>query len=462
MHKLKTFRYFAIALFCLVLLAWKQSIGPGPERISIPASVQRQGNADAGVRYIITGDYVNSGIPLGFYRLGFGKDKNNWLGRDSLNATVRYDFNVVKAPNGRDIVVPNCLQCHAQVFEGQLIIGLGNVNGDFTRPKVSPKLMTGALETFLSLDKGNRDASSHFLTVAKTIGEKTLTDVVGVNPADRLTAVLIAHRNKQTLAWQDSASVELPSTVIPSDVPAWWMLKKKNAMFYNGFGRGDFGRFLMGAILLTINDTIHAHEVDGHMPDVLAYLNSLNPPKFPKPLNHTLVDQGKVVFETHCSKCHGFYGDNGNYPNYLIPQEIIGTDSLLNKSNYQFSDMISWFNTSWFAQGDHPAKLEPFNGYIAPPLDGVWITAPYLHNGSIPNLEALLDSRLRPNYWSRDIQKPVYDYQKLGWSYREEKGPGDKNTYNTNLPGYGNYGHNFGDKLSKEERTAILEYLKTL
>jgi mono/diheme cytochrome c family protein len=273
---------------------------------------------------------------------------------------------------------------------------------------------------------------------------------------------LVTHRNKETLKWQDSASAQLSETVIPSDVPAWWLLRKKNAMFHSGLGRGDFGRFLMGAILLTVSDTAHANKVDARMNDVLAYMNSLKPPKYPKPIDSTLAARGQVIFETNCAKCHGFYGKFSSYPNYLIPQQVIGTDSLLNQSNYQESGMIEWFNSSWFAQGDHPAQLVPFNGYIAPPLDGVWITAPYLHNGSVPTIEALLDSRKRPALWSRDFNQPRYDYQKLGWIYTTETRKRNKTVYDTSIPGYGNQGHYFGDKLSDEERNAILEYLKTL
>ena len=124
--------------------------------------------------------------------------------------------------------------------------------------------------------------------------------------------------------------------------------------------------------------------------------------------------------------------------------------------------MIDWFNTSWFAKGDHPARLVPFNGYVAPPLDGVWITAPYLHNGSVPTIEALLDSRKRPTYWSRKFSKPEYDYTRLGWVYTEEEKATNRTVYNTTLPGYGNGGHTFGDKLKDAERQAVLEYLKTL
>ena len=438
-------------------------IKPGPgDPVPIAPSVQRTGDADAGFKYIVTGDYVNSGLPLLFYRLGIGMDNKNYLNREGINASIRYDFNVINAPNGEAIVVPNCLQCHAQVFEDSLIIGLGNSQADFTSArKFDSELGVSVLDKYMKMNKKKAEASKEFIQVGKVIGGKMYTEVQGVNPADRLTALLITHRDKNTLKWNDTASTDLPDQVIPSDVPAWWLLKKKNAMFYNGFGRGDFGRFLMGAILLTVNDTAHANKVDSHMNDVLAYMNSLQPPAYPKPIQSKLAEEGQVLFETHCSKCHGFYGEFSSYPNYLIPQDQIGTDSLLNKSNYQYSDMIEWFNTSWFAKGDHPAKLVPFNGYIAPPLDGVWITAPYLHNGSVPDIESLLNSKLRPVYWSRNFSKPEYDYEKLGWKYtREDKG--SRKTYNTTLPGYGNYGHTYGDKLKDEERKAILEYLKTL
>ncbi|MBS1654828.1 MAG: c-type cytochrome [Bacteroidetes bacterium] len=429
----------------------------------IPASKQRSGNAEAGYNYITTGDYVKSGVPLNMYNLALGKNKDNLLHRDSLNAGVRYDFNVVNADNGEKIVVPNCLQCHAEVFNGQLMIGLGNSTGDFTKDqKLNSKTLEKVVLTYLKLNKKKYEAAKEFVTVGQAIGDQLFTDVAGVNPADRLAALLIAHRDPNTLQWNDKASVDLPSEVIPSDVPAWWLLKKKNAMFYNGFGRGDFGRFLMGSSLLTITDTVHANDVDKHMNDVLAYINSIDPPKFPEPVNESLAAQGKILFENNCSSCHGTYGENGSYPNLLIPESIIGTDSMLNKSNYQYSDMVTWFNNSWFSKGDHPAKLVPYNGYIAPPLDGVWITAPYFHNGSVPTIEAVLNSKLRPAYWTRNFNATEYDYENLGWKYTSLNQPGNKYVYNTTLPGYGNYGHTFGDHLTDEERKAVIEYLKTL
>jgi hypothetical protein len=109
-------------------------------------------------------------------------------------------------------------------------------------------------------------------------------------------------------------------------------------------------------------------------------------------------------------------------------------------------------------------------GYIAPPLDGVWATAPYLHNGSVPTLEALLNSTKRPQYWIRTFDSSDYNDKTLGWNYTAleygKDGATDseqrKRLYDTTLPGYSKNGHTFGDHLTDAERRQLLEYLKTL
>lgn len=436
---------------------WRMS--PEDEPIPIPASPQRNGDVAKGYAYLTTGDYIKSGIPYNFFFLGFPKNPKNYLGRDSLNAPVSHEYTAVRAPNGEIVVAPNCLECHAQVFEDKLYVGLGNSMIDFTdRKKLSPRT-AGMAEKLLMGDARKYDAALPFIRAMKTIGGGLYTEVRGVNAADRLADLLVAHRDPQTLRWSNDPVIDVGGTVVPTDTPPWWLLKKKHAMFYNGFGRGDFGRFLMASNLLTVSDSSEAREVDSHFNDVLAYINSIQPPKYPKQIDKALAKKGGVLFVQNCSKCHG---SGGEYPNFLIPESIVKTDSLLYKSNYQSPQFIEWFNKSWFAQGDHPARLEPFNGYIAPPLDGIWITAPYLHNGSVPTLEALLNSKLRPGYWSRDFEHPQYDYEHIGWKYTREDSARGTAVYNTTLPGYGNYGHTFGDKFSESERKAVIEYLKTL
>ena len=82
----------------------------------------------------------------------------------------------------------------------------------------------------------------------------------------------------------------------------------------------------------------------------------------------------------------------------------------------------------------------------------------------------LLDSERRPTYFQRSYDGSGYDYDDLGWPWTE-LGSGHasepdaarrKLIYDTTLPGYSNVGHTFGDVLDDEERTAVIEYLKTL
>src|SRR5262249_50072061 len=108
--------------------------------------------------------------------------------------------------------------------------------------------------------------------------------------------------------------------------------------------------------------------------------------------------------------------------------------------------------------------------YVAPPLDGIWATAPFLHNGSVPTLEALLDSTKRPSFFTRRFIPDEFDQFAVGLKVTpldhgqldekdEKKRP---SIYDTTLRGYSNRGHTFGDALSSADRKAVIEYLKTL
>ncbi|TCZ70580.1 c-type cytochrome [Flaviaesturariibacter aridisoli] len=452
-----------ILLTCLALMAFGYyGLNDGP--VQIPPSKQRGGgDPKKGFQYLVYGDYVRSGLPINVFRMGFTRFDSSLLPRTGINSNIPYDFNALRQKNGQVIVAPNCLQCHAMPFEGKLVMGLGNAGVDFTKSRGINAGSVSMIERILKLNSPeDYEAARTFLTVTKTIAPDLVADVRGVNLADHLAALLVAHRDPVTFRWSDTALMEKNHAVIPTDTPPWWLLKKKNAMFYNGFGRGDFGRFLMASNLLTTGDTAESRVVDEQMPDLLAYIYSLKAPAYPKAIDRPLAAKGKPLFEARCASCHGTYGPKGSYPNLLIPGSIIQTDSLLYASNYSTPQFVAWFNRSWFRSGDHPAELAPSNGYVAPPLDGIWISAPYLHNGSVPTLEALLNSRLRPRYWSRDFKRPQYNYGNPGWVYKEESAGGKPDIYNTDLTGYSNRGHYFGDALTDAERKAVIEYLKTL
>ncbi len=451
-----------IFIVCITT-AFIQQLNEEEKPYFIPPSVQQTGDSAKGYAYLTTGDFLKSGIPYNSFIFLNGKDNNNYLNRTGKNTNVEQGFNVITNANGIDIVIPTCLQCHAQVFEDSLYVGMGNTFQDFSNlNKQYSFLGDVAIKAMQTFNPKGYEAAQPIITSFKTVFPKMETEVQGVNAADRLAMLLVAHRDPVTLAWNKKPILDIPNETIPTDVPAWWILKKKNAMFYNGFGRGDFGRFLMLSNLLTVKDTTEAREVYSHFGDVLAYIKSIKAPKYPKPINQELAKNGETIFINNCSKCHGTYGEKESYPNLLIPSNIIKTDSLLFKANYQNPQFIEWFNKSWYAQGDYAAKLVPANGYVAPPLDGIWATAPYLHNGSVPTIEAVLNSKIRPTIWSRNFTSTKYNYEILGWEFEEQIKPNGKKYYNTKLPGYGNHGHYFGDKLTDAERKALIEYLKTL
>ena len=434
--------------------------------IAIPNTPQRTGDAALGKEYLFSGDYMSSGIPYNVYIGVYGQDNANLLARSGDNALIKYDYTALNA-NGARVVAPNCLSCHAAKINNQFIVGLGNHSVDLTinRALLEPLLTLGISNTYGS-SSPEFEAYDQFRKGLIAIGPKTQTVTLGVNSANKITEVLISHRDKNTLAWNDVPYISLSNEVIPADVPAWWLLKKKNAMFYTALGRNDFCKSFIGAALLFLKDVEKAKEIDEKMPDILAYFNSLEAPKYPFDINNSLADTGKPIFENKCSSCHGTYGANSQYPNSLVALNTVKTDPELSNHYTENSPeneyFFDWFNTGYMGTQPNGLQYKAEGGYVAPPLDGVWATAPYFHNASVPTIMDVLNSKNRPAIWSRTFINTDYNTTKVGWNYTIETAKSNTKTYDTNLKGYGNGGHTFGDSLTEQERLAVLEYLKTL
>ena len=431
---------------------------------AIPESDQRKGDPSKGKKYLLEGDYLDSGIPLQFMEeMGMAPEMDDVLGRSGRNATLPPIFTATKAANGIDIISPNCLICHGAYLGEEYILGLGNYDFDGTaNTDFALKSMGFMLEKKYSKNSPEWDAFQQFYKSTLALSGNTKTESVGANSADKITEVLLAHRQMPNLEWSDTSLMEINSFTVPADPPAWWLLKKKNAQFTTGIGRGDFARISTASSLLTTNNIGKVKEIDSKFADIIAFIKSIKPPKYPNSIDLTLAKKGELIFKNTCSKCHGEYGDQPSYPNYIVHKEVIKTDPTLADSYYERKDFVDLYNDSWFGQGEYAAHIVPTDGYVAPPLDGVWATAPYLHNGSVPTIRALLDSDSRPTYWKRKSSPKAYDYENLGWQYTTKTSKQDKNTFDTTLKGYGNQGHYFGDDLNEEERSSVLEYLKIL
>lgn len=444
----------------------KSEVGP------IPSYPQRPGDPEKGHDALRNRAVTTCGLPYGAYVKARGvavRDPGPQLsGRAGRNAELPYGLTAYTAPSGVELVTTNCLVCHAATIEGQLILGLGNAFLDLTRDPLlvlesMGPLVAGRLETAEWRRWSDRIA---------ILADYLRTDTAGVNSADNLTLALMAHRDPETLAWSDRPLIEPPpGRPLPLGVPPWWNMRKKHAMFYNGAGRGDQARLLMHASTICTDSVPEALAMDDWLVDVRAYLATLAPPRYPHPIDRPLAERGYSLFRARCRTCHGTYGDDWRYPNKLIALGKVGTDPALARAGFWDRDrFVDWFQRSFYGE---LAAVSPGLGYVAPPLDGIWATAPYLHNDSVPTLAALLESPARPRYWQlarSDAGLPLYDQEGVGWRYvrlREGKSgamswEARHRVYDTTQNGYGNGGHAFGDALDPQERRALIEYLKTL
>jgi cytochrome c1 len=118
---------------------------------------------------------------------------------------------------------------------------------------------------------------------------------------------------------------------------------------------------------------------------------------------------------------------------------------------------------------DPDTTSQPYNSllaYKARSLNGIWATAPYLHNGSVPSLYDLLLPNKNPEDPAEGQYRPdsfvvgsrEFDPIKVG--FRDTGYPGT--VFDTSLRGNSNKGHDYGTQMTQTEREDLVEYLKTL
>lgn len=437
--------------------------------VPVPAGevVRYAGDPKAGLRFLLEGNVTGSGYPLALLpdELRAKLDPANPAAAKEVLGPAR---NFVKDERrGVWIVQQQCLLCHGTKFQDEIRLGLGFPWSDFTEGAGFKDRFANLLVRFkLGGDSPEFAAFMDIRRYSQEIGRFAVTEQIGPNPAFRIEETCARRRDPVTLAYTEEPQFDIPTDYTPvADVPPLWHTAKKRTLYWNGMGRGDLRKLLMQAGVIGLKDVADAERVLGHMGDVAAWTQSIEPPKWPRPVDAALVAQGREVFVDHCAKCHGRYGDRPEYPNKIIPLEKIGTDPYYARYWYHHSKLADWYNRSWFATTEPRSSMEPSLGYVAPPLDGIWATAPYLHNGSVPDLASVLESSRRPARWQRTSPNPAYDFERVGWSYTvpADGKPADRSTvYDTTLRGYGNQGHDYGDDLTTAERRALIEYLKTL
>ncbi len=345
----------------------------------------------------------------------------------------------------------NCFACHGGSVDGQTYPGAPN--NRYALQTLTEEIRSTKFRTGVAW--GRMELGSMFIPLGTTHGT-TNAVVFGMG---------LMHYRDADLNVIDRPPVSF--THHDMDAPPWWHFHKKPTIYIDGFAQKGH-RGLMQFTLVPENDATFYRDNEDGFRDVYAYLESLRPPKYPGLINEALADSGRVVFEDHCVRCHGTYGVDGTYPNRIVAIEDIGTDPVrltaLSPSGRQL------YADSWFAHVGEDAVQDTVvdpGGYVAPPLDGVWASAPYLHNGSVPTLAAMLDPQTRPTIW-RPTGQP--DDDAVGLAYEvadrvplEHPDAGYRRQwFDTRRFGKFNAGHDYPAELTKDQRRAVLEYLKTL
>lgn len=186
------------------------------------------------------------------------------------------------------------------------------------------------------------------------------------------------------------------------------------------------------------------------------WILDLKPPAFPAArIDQSRVAAGRPLYQQHCASCH----DPGQpRVGQAIDLAEIATDG--ERVNSFTAELATVMNTIGTGKPWKFSHFRKTNGYAGMPLDGTWLRAPYLHNGSVPTLRALLLLDERPTRFYRAYE--VYDFGAVGFAATGPDAEKNGVLFDTTLRGNGNQGHAFGTTLPTAEREAILEYLKTL
>ncbi len=332
------------------------------------------------------------------------------------------------------------------------------------------------------------------------------------------------------VAFETGIPENFSTPLAPTKIPFLWNSPQGTWTQWRGVQQDPIRRNEVEAMGVFIDVDLHSTtpedglfdstELPLNLERIEAALGRLAPPKWPEEIlgkiDRKKASEGKSLFVSICAGCHNVWPYTWTEPNKygkrfvrvgLIPQTLVGTDPA------QFEDLRPYVITGKLspqlpppykedkylstgilynilqeqilAKSMTPLKLTeaesaelhgyrelpvpspPIRAYKAAPRDGVWATAPFLHNGSVPNIyEMLLPARERTKKFYVGGE---FDPVRVGLDTNAESG---RFLLDTSLPGNSNTGHSFenaplgngivGPLLTDEQRWAIVEYLKSI
>lgn len=355
-------------------------------------------------------------------------------------------------PDRKGNLVMNCLACHGGSVEGRVVPGLGNSLVD----------LRTLIYDIAALRKANGEPPARLPEGLKY--DPPEAEIRGMNNAwgIAISFMLLRDKDLNLMTTPQFPQPTADQLDLAMDTPAYWLAKKKTRFYCDGFiekTHRDIMQFTFG--FTRTREQILAQENDFR--DIYAWINSVPAPAYTREIDRNLAAHGEEIYTQNCAGCHGSFGEKPFYPERTFAVEKVGTDPV------RLRDWPTAFAThlanSWVGDFGRTKLYTGPQGYVAPPLDGIWATAPYLHNGSVPTLWHLLTPDKRPKIWNRS--EHGYDHKLVGLEITEvdrvPEGAQANLYYRTDVRGAGNAGHNYPEKgLSENDKLALLEYLKSL
>lgn len=245
------------------------------------------------------------------------------------------------------------------------------------------------------------------------------------------------------------------------DLPSLWNQRPRRGMYLHWDGNNNSveERNISAAIGAGVEENTEKQKDtldEPSMARIAEWINDFKPQPYPADrIDPTRARRGAEVFREQCAACHDFKGERVGQ---VTPIEQIGTDR--ERLDSFTPTLARGMNTLGTGRPWRFTHFRKTNGYANMPLDGLWLRAPYLHNGSVPNLRALLFPAERPEVFYRNYD--VYDWERVGFVSDGDEARRVGFRFDTTVRGNGNGGHTYGARLPSAEKDDLLEYLKGL
>lgn len=406
----------------------------------------------------------------------------------------------------------SCAACHSANLFGTTVIGLTNkvprANEFFKLGKsLAPLVGDGMFQFNTNATNDERELFARAKRNLKAVGVKK-PPVLGLDTSLSQVALSLARRNQDAYATKNRRFERNPRQnhlkdfVAASKPMPWWNLKYKTRWLSDGSivsGNPIFTNFLWnelgrGTDLYELEEWLNENEdiVKELTATAFATEAPLYTDFFPaESIDINKAKRGEQHYLNSCKKCHGVYHKawNSDFADELVYKDKLKTIQVDYHEKTPVknvgTDPNRYIGMRYFATDLNNLEISknmntlviPQEGYVPPPLVGVWSRWPYLHNNSIPSLCALLtkpSERPRVFYVGPALDKerhfdqecngyPIGDNTPREWRRESQQ------RYDTRRPGMSNQGHSKAfinedgsEKYTWSQKMEIIEFLKTL